>query len=428
MFDYFKPKEFFIRKIRFVYDGISYSGDGVLFWDPTDGFHVAVNIKREKGERQVQVELRSLTFEASTTLYLRMKNGSHVILPIYFPRVQNLHRGFLSENARRAIIIDRVPPTVANVWHGSALYELSGKITLPDPVSTEFKIDNSEPRRRVSLEGIHHNSDTGFQVYGYQKDDKYLDVSWIMPVNDWTKSECWRYARGLQHSISVLAGQSIELKYREVYRANRRYREVVLNQSPIDLGIIFRPFDYDILDREDVINLAEFFTCGGETAEYARRIFYQMADASKQRSNAGKELLISTILEAVLRSIYNRPFDPNKNKKENKFLINYYLKQFRTDYLVGSNDSKRRWKQITNNVNSVYEILRHRNAHPDWKSTINGSYSKPELEKVTDNIIYLSRFYGFMIMGLAGIKYDTPKFPAPTNEWEPLITIRSGNS
>jgi hypothetical protein len=59
-------------------------------------------------------------------------------------------------------------------------------------------------------------------------------------------------------------------------------------------------------------------------------------------------------------------------------------------------------------------------------STKGGAYSKDELEQTTNNMIFLSRFYGYMIMGLATFKAKEPAFPLPVSEWNPMMTLTIG--
>lgn len=428
MFDYFKAQKYFIDQIWFVHEGIHYTGKGVLFWDPIDGFHFIANIERGALEIPFTKEFTSITFDTSTTIYLKLSGGSYAILPIYFLNEFELLHGHLFEKINRAIFIEPTSLPIKKYWYGSALLELSDSILFPDSVSVETKIGDSQPSRSFSRDGIHHVANNGQSVIGYQKEKKYLELNWSLPIDSWTKTECWEYAKGLQYSISALAGQAIGLKFREVHRANRTIREVFVNKKPISLGIIFRPFDNDIIKREQIIDLASFFVRGQNKADIAKKILIQMADASQQLTSQGQELLLSTILEATLRSIYHCPFVLEKRKRSDPFNLNRYLKKFREEYLQSSQDTQRSWKKVTSTVAASYRQLRHRNAHPDWLSTKEGNYSKDELERVTNNLILLSRFYGYMIMGLANLEIREPVFPLPIAEWKPMLTMSIGKS
>ena len=426
MFDYFKSQEYFVDHLWFVHEGVYFTGRGVLYWDPEDGFHIAANVKHREIELPFQTELRSITFGSSTSIYLKLSGGSRVVLSVFFPNKINLLHGHLSENSKRAIFFEPLSIPVKAYWLGSALFELNNSILLPDSVSIETNIGESQLRQSISRDGIHYETEDGLKVIGYQKKKRYLELNWSLPINNWTRTECWEYARGLQYSISILAGQTLELKYREMYRAKRRIREVFLNEAPISLGVVFRPFDFDNLDRDTIIDLATFFIRCKKKADIAKKMFWQMAEASRQHTRAGQELLLSTILEAALRSIYNYPFDPNKKKRSDPFSLDKYLRKFREDYLASSQGANRRWKKVTSKVAKSHRRLRHRNAHPDWLSTKGGDYSIDELEQATNDMILLSRFYGYMIMGLANFKFEEPRFPLPVAEWKPMLTMQIG--
>lgn len=427
MFDYFKPQEYFVDSLWFIHEDSTYTGKGILFWNPEDGFHIAANIERNRLELPFRKECRAIVFGRSTSIYLRLSGGGHVILSVYFPDEFGLLSGHLSEKAKRAIFIEQISWPVGKIWSGSALYELSTGILFPDSVSVETKIGDYQPGGSFSRDGIYYKNENGHTVVGCQKEEKYLEINWGLPVDSWTKTECWQYAKGLQFSISTLAGQTLELKYREVYRTNRRYREIFVNPKPVSLGRIFSPYDFNILRKENLVDLCKFFVRGGKMANVAKKIFLQMVDASQQRTDQAQELLLSTILEAALRSLYDCPFNSESNKKSDCFKIDYFLKKFFDEYLLLSQDFSKAWKQARLRVEKAHRRLRHRNAHPDWLTKVEGCYSINELEKVTDEKIFLSRFYGYMIMGLANIQILEPKFPLPVAAWGPIMTMSIGD-
>lgn len=67
--------------------------------------------------------------------------------------------------------------------------------------------------------------------------------------------------------------------------------------------------------------------------------------------------------------------------------------------------------------------LRHRNAHPDWLTAPNGVLSKDELKQSTRDLVFMSRFYGYMILAMAGFKEMEPLFPNVifSNDFKPSI-------
>lgn len=433
--DYFSSREYFVKHLWFVHDGAAYRGTGVLYWKPKEGFHIAANIARANMQFSLRKEIKAIDFERATSIYLKLDGNSHAVLSVFFPDEMRLTLGHLSENSTRALFIRRESFPVKYHWSGSALFETGTGLLLPDAVLVETRIGEGQPNRKYSQCGIYYEGENGLEIVGYQKEGRYLVVEWKLPIEEWTKSEAWEFAKGFQYSISVLSGQALELKYREMYRMGRHIEEMFYTRQPLSLGVIFRPFDKTVLNKEEIVRLITFFVKGAEKADVAKRMFQQMVEASAQRTRAGQELLLSTILEAALRSIYGYPFEPIRKKRTTSFSIEKVIKRFRKDFLVPSREAtqeatreaNRRWKKITNQVVKAYSRLRHRNAHPDWLSTHGGGYSKDELEQSTNDMILLSRFYGYMIMGLAGFRYEVPKFPAPISDWKPMMTIEFGN-
>jgi hypothetical protein len=128
-----------------------------------------------------------------------------------------------------------------------------------------------------------------------------------------------------------------------------------------------------------------------------------MADAARQETTQGHELFLSTILEAIFRTINNRPFIAGghygREDREKD------MASFQQKFLAA------KWDLACKKALELHARLRHRNAHPDWLTTPSGALSKKELKESTKDLIFLSRFYGYMILALAGFKDLEPLFP-----------------
>jgi hypothetical protein len=81
-----------------------------------------------------------------------------------------------------------------------------------------------------------------------------------------------------------------------------------------------------------------------------------------------------------------------------------------------------------NRVKREYFYLRNRNAHPDWLFSQGGSLSEEEQAKSLDSMIFLSRFYGYMILALAGFRDLRPNFPTPHKDWKAAATVTVGSN
>jgi len=256
-------------------------------------------------------------------------------------------------------------------------------------------------------------------------DDNLFEINWSLPKELWSKNDCRLISEGLKDSLSMLDGQEIKMRVQEIYYGNKYVYEINYGGKPFSLYSILRPFDRDILDKVEIIQLAKFLVRGGEKAKICRNIFRQVADASHQKSWQAGELLLATVLEAILRNLYNQPFIPTQNKRQNSFDLKNYLKRFREEYLSPNIQLGRQWKKVTNQIIQVQRHLRDRNAHPDWLLDQGGEYSNQETETTLDDMVILSRFYGTMIKALAGFENLTPTTYKSVIDWK-IMSIQRG--
>jgi hypothetical protein len=172
-----------------------------------------------------------------------------------------------------------------------------------------------------------------------------------------------------------------------------------------------------------VAPLAFYLSEKSEGEFIIRKMFWQIVDAANQNSDGGQALLLSTVLEASLRTLYNLPFIPGRHSREDPFNPSKILEQFQSEYLSGKHDTK--WKNKIEEVIEAYKRLRHRYAHPDWVRAQGGMLSDSEIGQSINDMILLSRFYGYMILAVTGIKDLEPKFPVPFSNWRPIMTMET---
>jgi len=217
-------------------------------------------------------------------------------------------------------------------------------------------------------------------------------------------------------AFSILYGQAVSLLQREVYRASKKYIEVRKREEPVSLSFL-SPFEKDLgLNKANFVKLTEFLAqINREKSDsfhpnICRNIFRQMVEARVQKNSQTRELLLSTILEAALRTIYNKPF-----VSEGTYCVEQGIKLFRDNYL------SREWKEACKDAIAAHKRLRHRNAHPDWLFSKGGALSHQKSEEALDDMIFLSRFYGYMILALSKFEGLTPNFPQPHKDQSPLV-------
>ncbi|MDP1714084.1 MAG: hypothetical protein Q8L41_05005 [Anaerolineales bacterium] len=426
LWDYFKETESFIKRIFFFYEGIRYEGSGVMQWNPAKGFHIAAQVKPEN-EIPFSKNIGSVDLRPSRRIYMQLGSNSLAIIPeVRLNELDLLINHHVVLNVGRVIFIQRRDDKhERKSWSGAGLYELADKPIFPDTIATETKIGDSKPLESFSRAGLYHDDPSGEQIIGRFIENKYFEANWSFPKEIWSKNYGWQIANGIKEAISILDGQEIKMRVREVYYENKYVYEVNALGKTSSLDSISRLFDNDVLKRNEIVNLAKFFVKGGEKAGICRNIFQQIIESSHQKSWQANELLLATILEAALRNLYNHPFKSGANKQENKIDINKHLKRFREEYLSKDVEVGRKWKNTIYEVVKAQKQLRDKNAHPDWMFSQGGEYSKDETTKALDNMVILSRFYGTMIKALAGFENLTPVSYKPVTDWK-IMSIERG--
>jgi hypothetical protein len=424
---YFDEEEYYVNKLWFHYRGIICRGNGVLRWTPENGFHLVAKILA--GTRPDRVEFRSIEivkplrimFEIATTwgktvamTPLLNIRDSH----LYFDQTFTINFG-------RAVFFSHINenPAMKEGWHGSGVYEVSQNLLLPDIIHKDTKLGDKPFGSSISRSGFDYEGKNGESLSGEIQDNKYIYFNWSLPKERWFKGNSWQFAEALQDALAIVSGSVVRLRYHEAYRGHRIAREFNASGDQRSLGIIFRFFDFDIIPKELVGHLALYLSekCDGEFM--IRKMYWQIVDAANQKSDAGKALLLSTVLEASLRTLYKLPYVSGRSSHEDPFKLSKILRQFQTEYLTGSHDSK--WKKKIDVVIEAYKRLRHRSAHPDWITTQGGMMSDLEIEQSINDMILLSRFYGYMILAISGTKDLEPQFPVPFSNWKPIMTMET---
>ena len=425
---YLDTKEYYVDNLWFQHGGIILRGNGVLTWLPEKGFHLVAKIL--KGNRPSKVEIRSIEIVTPLRIMLEIKTtwGEFAVMtPPLNLRDSDLHfNQSLTINFGRAVFFQYTNTqnrSMKNNWLGSAIYEVNENLIFPDSIHKDVKIGDKPFGESFSRTGFDYMGNNEEHVSGEIAESKYIYLNWSLPKAHWSKGKSWQLAEALQDSLSIISGSIARLRFHEAYRGHRIAQEYNANESTASLGLIFRLFDFDILPKEIAGSLAFFLSEKSEKEFVIRKMFWQIVDVSKQNSDAGQALLLSTVLEASLRTLYKLPFVPNRSTRDDPFKPPKILKQFQADYLSGMHDLK--WKQKTEAIIEAYNRLRHRYAHPDWVTTQGGMQSSREIEQSINDMILLSRFYGYMILGLTGIRDLEPKFPVPFSNWKPIMTMET---
>jgi hypothetical protein len=420
MIDYFKKTEYVLERLCFDYLGSRYQGRGIMFWKPDEGFHIEAFLEKPTTPPPETIEFGKVGIIPQRnicSIRMRPQGFDWAIAPnvSLIDRYDVLSQKRLSIKLAHVIFFSN-SWEIRNQdshWYGSALYETKSQLNLSDVVRSEVRINDQVSEWSEKTSGIWYEDDKNHRIIGRMIDERHLQLRWALPKSLWSKADSWQWSKAAQDALSICFGQNLGLLQRQVKRGSQTYVEMRKRTEINSLGLLslFRQQYY--LDKNFFIKFIEFLIRDEPHARICRNTFKQMLEASRQQTWQAEELLLSTILEAALRSIDKHPFQP----KDDSWKIDAALKRFREKYL--SKD----WKKYCQEALNIHRELRHRNAHPDWLFSQGGYLSEEQLEKSLDDMIFLSRFYGYMILALAGFKDLEPIFPKPHKDRQPLMIL-----
>jgi hypothetical protein len=310
---------------------------------------------------------------------------------------------------------DRGGSGTGSKWRGGATLRVLPRTILPDPVVEEVTIAGRRARHTVRRAGLDvQTEDLGLRAEFCEPDT--VVTSWSLTRQAWPKGADWRFGEALRYALGILMGQRSWLLRRRTARPAGEYEEVRWMTRPAeDLGVLAPLGQSPFFNKEHLVALLGMLGRSGSNAFIARCIFDQLADAAQQATWQARELLTATILEAVMRRVYDKPFEPGPS-----WDFSEPLRRYCGSYLGEA------WVTVADRVHATHKRLRHRNAHPDWTLEKEGAVGK-RVEASVDDLILLSRFYGYLILSMAGVRDLQPRFPRPHKEWPPLFTVLLGD-
>jgi len=298
---------------------------------------------------------------------------------------------------------------------GEALFDVGRGLMLPDTLECTTSIERKPIRRRIRPGGISYDSD-GIRLQASLVSETRLRMYWELCPSQWKPRDAWGLAEAAQAALSFLCGRTVALLERRTRRRQREYIERRRREPVTELRILAlhpraRVIGPQCLDKQEFIKLTTFFLGRCTKSSVAGKMCAQMAEAARQRTCAARELLCSTVLEASLRTLSRKPFEPG----DRAFRIKDSMDEFRREHFTEGED----WESACNDALEVRNRLRHRNAHPDWLTGDEGDKG----DEAFDDTIRLSRFYGYMILAMAGFPGLNPNFPKPHKCWNPIFEM-----
>lgn len=407
--DFFEEHEYVLDKVQFKYLEGKYTGRGILSWNPEKGFHLVALVARI-GPRIPPVSfggLKLIRKSAHTNIRMKLRNFNGWVLA---PNIILVDRWDLINENRLTLNIDTLlfsrPINYNSIdnYTGQSLYfGIGERPILPDIVKIKTSINDDLPRVRYSKDGISIYKPKCHSVHALRIRKNYLELKWSLNPSHWTRSEAWIWPKAVADALSLLTGRSIQLVCRELNRGKYTYVEMSRTYKVTQLDFLSLMPDSTFLDKTMFEHLIEFFTKSPSKASICRSILQQMFEAKSQKSIQATELLLATIFEAALRTIQEKPFILGRKRT---WKSEESIKKFHAEYLCSKD-----WLEWCDKAIKAWKRLRHRNAHPDWLYSETNPESDERIAKALEDMIFLARFYGYMILALSGEKGLRPDFP-----------------
>jgi hypothetical protein len=432
--EYSKQKEWVLDKVYFNYHGKHFVGRGVLRWNTKDGFFLESPLEQSREfDEPILFKNRLIVKDDRTSIRMLIKDGGIAFAPsvTLVNRHDIIDEGRISISLFRVIFFTHYRTSVGdgNFWLGNALYGISSMNRFLDRVKVKQEIsvggDYSTGGFVSHFKGVLIQDDEGAEVVGYAIDKNHMFFQWKLPKDKFSKMESSRYAESIQYSLSIVTGESVRFLRSELFYGMQR-RVFLQNSAPVkslnDFSLLPQQLLHKFPIKQAFFQLTKDFSLRNDLSVVCKNIFLQVADAAKQDRLPVSEFLIATTLEAALRNLDKKPFVRKKNKSKKEWEIKRSLTTFLQQYFPRHDT-----EDLKNQIMGAHVLLRDRNAHPDWLFAQGGSLSEEELEKSFDSMIFLTRFYGYMILALSGCEDFELVFPKPISQWGAFLTIHSAH-
>ena len=400
---YSEEATFELEKVWFPCADGQYSGRGVMTWKPTEGFHIEAFVKRHGPPLASPLSLGRTGLIPQHCVRMRPEGYIWAFTPaaVLDDDMRVIENNRLSIDVDTVTLCQRHDPGREISPHGDILCAVRAKPRFPDHEEAEIRIGGerfgSESKRAIVLK------EQGLFLRGRILNDRTVELTWSFPETIKPKTYCWEWCFSLVDALSIMQGEDVQLLRRNMHVGQRSVTEINKRSSAISLGLLspFGPRSW--IDAKSFAALAAVLAKDDVKADVCRRIFGQLIEARKQTTWQAMELLIATILEASLRTIFNEPFVPGK---KGGFALNKWMNAFRERYLAPGTSTPQklttRWENACKKVVEARDRLRHRNAHADWLEGHGGSISDAQMSQAEGDMVVLVRFYGYVIKALAG--------------------------
>lgn len=398
-------REWALETVSFEHSGRAWSGRGLLRWDPATGFRLDafVSDDPDPAGRQPVGKASShptglILREHRTSIRMTERNHRWILAP----DVSDIDGWMLHRERRvvaepRRVIFCHQIEGITLPTSVRALYQFEPPLLMPEVTKETFRLGEqvlSEAGRKAALSW--EDSDKRILLLQPNERTMQVDVQATAP-RTLSRREIERWWSVLETTLEVVSCRRFVLQAVEWHRQSLVYEELIrADKESASLGrlSLFPASSTIEIDDHRFRNLAEFLFAHPHEARVVTGIVNQLFAAALQQWWQSRELLVATTLEGALRSLYKEPLRQGQQRRD---YVGTRLIDFQKDYLAAPWTSARRAS-----VNA-FRRLRLRNAHPDWLVEANGKLSEEELCQSAADMQLLARFYGAMILGIAGI-------------------------
>lgn len=390
-------EEFSVDEVRFDLAGGCYRGPGVLEWAPETGARLLAFPTRSGPPLQKHIRIPDDLGLEATSLRVRLGGGwGRMRIPVRMSANSIILRwdNRLDVRLGRVVASRRSDPRWATKasWSGRSVFWLGtdGRTMLPDSVRSITWV-GQQRTEALSRSALSVGDRVGARWTG-RTTDGFLHLGWALRPRYARLGRWWRWPEAFALSLTLLLGRQVSLVQSEEEAPHRE--RLLLQRRPeelVKLGIL-APFQNTWVPKDDLVNVTRLMYGLSIKGLVARKMTEQLLEAARQATHAGLELLTATILEAAMRTLNDIPYVPNAR---NQFNVSRELRHFCAEHL------SQRWTSYADEVIvPTWRRVRHRNAHPEW---LTGSPRPTSLPRqARRDLTTLARFYGAMILGMAG--------------------------
>jgi hypothetical protein len=389
------------ESIQAEHEGVLFRGRGLVEWNPDEGVKIDGLVDRVTGHHPRVMHFGGLRFRDPTrykSLRIRFPGGAKAVLfhsglgdqfgLMHYGHLRVKLDGLISfEYKRHKTDFEQI----------NMHFEGDTPVQLPHPAKRDDCIDERLVHR------------TYFRGLDWQDNDSALSViphadgTYAVYIKCSSTDNAWRLRSGFEVTWSFFSGKKLVPLFVSVTQPRRRIVELIARRESKSLNI------FPVIDKNMVVHphtlmrLTRFFSSSDVETHVARHLLDQCFIAAESSTWRARSFLISSGLEGAMRTLYGFAFQQKKGR--DTFDLSACLKRFQSQYFSDE------WSNAIVKVKIAFFRQRDRNAHLDWVTTTDGGLSRQSQVEMYNDLVTLSRFYGYVILAMAkepGLKPDLP--------------------